>query len=119
MKKLFNLLSIVLVVYTLAACEYAKIYPDIPSPSTPVSYGTDIQPIFTKGCTCHKPGGPAPDLVAGSSYQSLKDNSLFVAGDAASSILYQKVSSGTMASYCDATSAALIKNWINQGALNN
>ncbi|MCX6287850.1 MAG: hypothetical protein NTY96_12110 [Bacteroidetes bacterium] len=119
MKKLINLLSLLLVLYALAACEYAKIYPDIPSPSTPVSYSTDIQTIFNKGCTCHKPGGPAPDLAAGSSYQSLMDNNLVVAGNAASSVLYQKVTTGSMSSYCDATQAGLIKNWINQGALNN
>lgn len=119
MKKLINLFSVLLVLFALAACEYAKIYPDVPSPSVPVLYATEIQPIFNSGCTCHRSGGPVPDLAAGSSYESLMSNNLVVAGNAASSVLYQKVSSGTMSSYCDATQAGLIKNWINQGALNN
>ena len=118
MKKLINLLSVLMVLAVLVSCEYAKIYPDVPSPSTPVSYATDIQPILS-GCTCHVPGGPAPDLRAGKSYQSLMDNNLVIAGDAASSILYQKVSTGSMSGYCNSTDAGKIKNWINQGALNN
>ena len=119
MKKLINLLSVLLVLASLAACEYAKIVPDVPSPNTPVSFATDIQPIFNKGCTCHKPGGPSPNLTAGNSYESLMTNNLVVAGNAASSILYQEVSTGGMSAYCDATSAGLIKNWIDQGAKNN
>jgi len=119
MKKLINLLSVLLVLAALAACEYAKIVPDVPSPNIPVNYATDIQPIFTKGCRCHKSGGPSPDLTAGNSYESLMTNNLVVAGDAASSVLYQEVSTGGMSAYCDATSAGLIKNWINQGAKNN
>jgi len=119
MKKLFNLFSVLLVLSVLVACEYAKIVPDNPSPSTPVLYGTEIQPIFTKGCTCHKSGGPLPNLAAGASYQSLIDNKMVIAGDAANSILYQEVSTGGMSGFTDASQAALIKNWINQGALNN
>ncbi len=119
MKKLITLFSVILVLSALASCKYAKIVPDVPSPNTPVSYATDIQPIFTKGCTCHKAGGPLPDLSAANSYQSLTTNNMVVAGNAAGSILYQEVSTGGMSAYCDAASAGLIKNWINQGALNN
>lgn len=120
MKKLLNLLTVLLVLSTLAACEYAKIVPDVPSPSTPVSFATDIQSIFNAKCVgCHKPGGPMPDLLASGSYQSLMSNNLVVAGNAANSILYQKVSAGSMSGYPDATEVALIQNWINQGAKNN
>jgi hypothetical protein len=47
------------------------------------------------------------------------DNNLVVAGNASSSVLYQEITTGAMSAYCDATSSGLIKNWINQGALNN
>jgi hypothetical protein len=47
------------------------------------------------------------------------DNTMVVAGNAGSSILYQEVSTGGMSGYCDGSSADKIKNWINQGALNN
>jgi len=119
MKKLINLLSILLVLSALAACEYSTIVPDVPSPNVPVNFATDIQPIFTKGCPCHVPGGPTPNLTAGNSYASLTTNNLVVAGNATSSILYQEVSTGGMSAYCNAQSVALIQNWINQGAKNN
>ena len=119
MKKLVTLLTVFLVLASLSACKYATIVPDVPSPNVPVLYSTQIQPIFNSGCTCHKPGGPVPNLTAGSSYKSLMDNSLVVAGNASSSVLYQEITTGAMSAYCDATSAGLIKNWINQGALNN
>jgi hypothetical protein len=119
MKKLINLLSVFIVLALLVSCEYAKIHPVVQSPNTPVSFTTDIQPIFNKGCTCHKPGGPLPDLTVGKSYKSLMDNTMVVAGNAGSSILYQEVSTGGMSGYCDGSSADKIKNWINQGALNN
>jgi hypothetical protein len=120
MKKLINLLSVILVFASLAACEYAKIVPDIPSPNVPVSFATDIQPIFSAKCTgCHRPGGLTPNLTTGNSFESLTSNNLVVAGNAASSILYQKVSAGSMSSYPTATQVGLIQNWINQGAKNN
>jgi len=121
MKKLINLLSVFLVLSALAACKYATVVPDVPSPNVPVYFAADIQPVFNNNhcINCHKSGGTIPDLTTGNSYQSLMSNNLVIAGDAASSVLYQKVSTGTMSSYCDATSAGKIKNWINQGALNN
>lgn len=119
MKKVINVLSLFLVIFALAACEYATIVPDVPSPNVPVLYSTQIQPIFTSNCVgCHKAGGPMPDLTAGTSYANLMNNKMVIAGDANNSILYQEVTGG-MQAYCDATSAGLIKNWINQGALNN
>jgi mono/diheme cytochrome c family protein len=120
MKKCINFFTVFLVLASLAACKYATIVPDVPSPNVPVSFATDIQSIFNGGCTnCHRSGGQSPNLTTGNSYQSLMTNNLVVAGNAASSVLYQKVSIGTMSAYCDATSAGKIKNWINQGALNN
>lgn len=120
MKKIINVLSLFLVLSGFISCEYATIVPDTPSPNVPVYYKTDIQPYFNKQCvSCHKSGGPKPNLVAGSSYQSLMSNNMVVAGNADNSILYQKISTGSMSGFSDATSNGLVKNWINQGALDN
>ena len=120
MKKTVIILSVLLVIFALASCKYATIIPDVPSPNIPVHFAADIQPVFNARCVgCHRSGGHDPDLTAGNSYNSLISNNLVVAGNAASSVLYQKITTGTMSGYCDATSAGLIKNWINQGAKND
>ncbi|MEI6884844.1 MAG: hypothetical protein WCO02_10175 [Bacteroidota bacterium] len=120
MKKVINFLSLLLVISAFISCEYATIVPDVPSPNVPVYYKTQIQPFFNDKCvSCHKSGGPKPDLSAANSYQSLMTNNLVVAGNADNSILYQKISTGSMSGFSDPTNNGLVKNWINQGALDN
>jgi len=121
MKKVFNILSLFLVILALAACEYATIIPDTPSPDVPVSFKTEIQPYFTANCVkCHTNGGPMPNLIEGKAYQSLISNTLVIAGDAANSKLYTEIiTGGGMAGFSDAKSNGLVKNWINQGAKDN
>jgi len=120
MKKVINVLSLFLVIFALAACEYATIIPDVPNPEVPVSFKTQLQPVFNSNCIgCHKPGGTLPNLTEGNSYQSLTTNNLVVAGNADNSILYQEISSGTMKGFSNAEFNGLVKNWINQGAKDN
>ena len=74
-------LFLILVLFTLAisSCKYNFIVPieeevpvDTIPEDQPVSYATQIQPIFTNKCiSCHKSGGTAPNLVAGSSYNQV------------------------------------------------
>ena len=118
-KKLMNVIFLAGVVI-LGACEYATITPDVPSPTQTVSFSNDLIPFFQISCAgCHKSGGPAPDLTSANAYQSLVSNNMFVPNNAAGSILYQKVSTGSMVQYSNATSTQLVKNWINQGGKNN
>ena len=95
-----------------------------------VSFAAQIQPIFTANCTtgCHTAGGIGPmSLVAGLAYDNLVKSApqRVIAGSSAASVLYGRVSGtivpqmplgGTPLSAADQT---LIKNWIDQGALNN
>ena len=97
-------------------------------PVTAVLFSSQIQPILTNNCTsgCHSPGGISAfmNLTAGNAYASLVPQRV-TAGNSVSSLLYQRVSGAmtpqmplgrTPLSNAD---QALIKTWIDQGALNN
>lgn len=125
-----------------AGCDTAVNMPGSGSSGT-VSYANDIQPIFTAQCiNCHATGGVAvlagiPLLLTeGDSYdmlvnqQSVQDTSLtfVIPGDSANSLLFLKVEAtlppigvrmplgGNALSDSD---VALIRDWIDQGAMNN
>lgn len=92
-----------------------------------VSYSAQIQPILAAECDiCHS--AEAADLVGGGNNLDGYDNvwNYTEPGDAGNSLFYQSVEwvpgasfmpkSGSKLSNCE---LALIRNWINQGALNN
>jgi DNA polymerase II small subunit/DNA polymerase delta subunit B len=116
---------------------------DLPEPQDSVSFKDQIQPIFNADCIdCHVTGGSASlfgiDLLLteGESYNhlvnqvSVQDASLTLVapGDAESSLLFLKVNSSSppvgegmplAGSPISASDQALIRDWINQGALDN
>lgn len=75
-----------------------------------------LQPLCV---SCHG-SGASPDL---SSYSSFATNTTFVVpGNAAQSLLYQMVQSGSMpqgGTALNSTQLSLIQEWIDEGALNN
>lgn len=122
MKRLLRLISILSVVIVFNACEYTTMHPPVEDPNVPVSFNTDLQPLFEKQkCTdCHKTGGTKPDLTAGNSYQSIMSGDMVVPGNAAASVFYQKIASGgSMSAYSSSELTGKTMNWINQGAKNN
>jgi uncharacterized membrane protein len=91
-----------------------------------VSYSRDIYPLVERRCIkCH--GGEFPsEGLSMESYQSLMSGSqngqVIVAGDANNSLIIEKIESGEMpkrASNLTAEQIELIRQWINEGALNN
>ena len=116
-----------------------------PAPPTgeTVSFSADVQPIFNAHCTtCHRAGGFADlsgialRLVEGISYDLLVDQpssqradlTFVVPGNSAASLLFLKVSSDSppVGSTMPLTGArlsssdlGLIRDWIDQGALDN
>ena len=90
-----------------------------------VSFQTDIQPIFTQNCiNCHKAGSTAPDLTSGVSYAAITSGGFVVASNADGSELYNRLNGvgGALMPTSGALPAdkiALVKQWINEGALNN
>ena len=103
-----------------------------------VSFSGRIQPIFNNNCAlsgCHDAAGTASgmSLVAGSSYDNLVNRiatssggTRVVPGDSGNSVLWLRVSGTSLgnrmpknASPLSASDQQSIKDWIDQGALNN
>jgi len=109
-----------------------------------VSFATQVRPILVNNCSgCHSPGGAAVvnngiamHLTEGEAYDSIVNQpsgqdatwTLVVPGDSSSSLLYLKVSTDNppvgvrMPRFAPRLSGAeigLIRDWIDQGALNN
>lgn len=108
-----------------------------------VSFSTDIQPLLSTACTgCHSPGGAAMlagipmDLRAATAYEDIVNQpsvqdatwTLVAPRNAQASLLFQKISSDDppvgdrMPRFAPPLSAAqieLIRDWIDQGALDN
>ena len=108
-----------------------------------VSFAQQIQPIFSAQCSGYHTNGGLADLqgialklVAGQSFAGLVnqtssqrlDLTLVIPGDSANSLLFLKVSSSSppvgsrmplIGSVLSATNQGLIRDWIDQGAMNN
>lgn len=108
-----------------------------------ISFSGRIQPIFTPTCTvCHSPGGVADlsgialqltedvayDLLVNQASVQDESFTLVVPGDSASSLLFLKINSNSppigdrmplFSSVLSADEIALIRDWIDQGAMDN
>jgi len=92
-----------------------------------VDYQTQIQTIFNNNCTsCHINGGAYYGGLDLSSYDSLmvgdsQNGPVVIAGDHASSLLWQKVNSGAMPPQnnpdLSTDEVSLIAQWIDEGAI--
>lgn len=128
-----------------ALCMALQCPVNVPGPvtGTTISFANDIQPIFNDLCIgCHVTGGFADQsgialrLVAGQSFdllvnqKSVQDTSLtlVIPGDSANSLLFQKTSQDTppvgatmplVGRRLTSTELALVRDWIDQGALDN
>lgn len=112
----------------LASCQYKyTIEPIIPppDPTDTIFFSTDVAPIWSNGdfCTqCHKTGATKPDLTAANAYADITGMGLVNTDSPASSIIYDYPLKGTSThswkKYSD-SQAAIILQWIEQGALNN
>ena len=92
----------------------------------PVSFATDIIPIFNKSCNlsgCHSSGGKAPNLTDANAYNSLITGNYVNTGDPKSSTVYLwitgKKSTPMPVGGINKDYNALILAWIKQGAQNN
>ena len=125
MKKRLIFLFTVLLALFVSGCKYDFI---LPVPVTPVtgdvSFATQVVPIFNTGskCTsCHKPGGQSPDYTAANAYASIvpalvnlsaPDQSMIYTfpGPTTATHSWKKLTAGE---------AAIILQWVKQGAKNN
>lgn len=108
--------------FVLASCTYdTKEFEEVVIPDE-VSFSVDVVPIFEAKCNdsgCHS-GAISPDLQADVAY-----NNLIFGGyvtdtiAAANNLLYTKIDGGSMTSYASDQDRALIKIWIEDGAIDN
>lgn len=119
---------LILVLFSLffSGCKYDFILPvevpDIDNGGEPISFATQISPIFLASdkCTsCHKPGGlGSPDFSNPATLYSKIVPGLVNTTSPESSLLYTKAASGSHYAKVSATEAALILQWIKEGANN-
>jgi hypothetical protein len=127
MKKYNIFLIIILVTLLFAGCKYDFILPEevpVINPDVPVSFATQIAPIFSNGdkCTsCHKTGGQTPDLSSANAYSQTVPAFVVLTSPETSMIYSFPAPTSTTHTWKKYTSseAALILEWIKQGAKNN
>lgn len=128
MKKNIIFLTLILFSLFIAGCKYDFVLPvEVPvidNGGNPISFSTQIAPIFSNGdqCTkCHKPGGfGSPDLSNSATIYSLIVPKYVNTANPASSTIYINAFSGSHNNAkVSATEAALILQWITEGAQNN
>lgn len=121
MKKRAIFLILILFSLFINGCKYDFILPVETTPinngGQPISFATQIVPIFADKCiTCHNT--QAPLLTADVAYAQIMIKDVNTASPA-SSKLYINASSGNHYAKVSATQAALILQWITEGANNN
>ena len=131
MKKLFQFILMIIMGLVINACYYdafpenEEVIIDDPGDGTPtedVSYQNDIIPLWSQCTSCHS-GNEPPDLQNNSRQNLL--NGFVVPNDADASILYKSllgidgVSLMPPGSQWSTAKINLVKDWINQGALDN
>ena len=125
MKKRLIFLITILFSLFITSCRYDFV---LPVPEVPVtgnvSFATQVAPIFSTGskCTsCHKPGGQSPDFTAANAFGSImpalvnttspaQSKIYTFAGPTTATHTWKKLSAGE---------AAIILQWVTQGAKNN
>lgn len=123
MKKTLNTALLIAISLFLNSCYY-DVFPEETTdnpiePTEDVSYATDITPILANCVGCHTSSSTLN--LTDNTYTNLLKN-VVVSGDSDQSKLYTYFSEGghSVNGYTlNATDIALIKDWIDQGALNN
>jgi mono/diheme cytochrome c family protein len=126
MKKRIQFLIIIVAILGMTGCRYNWILPEEdvdPNPGgEPISYATQVQPIFDSKCiSCHNTGGTAPDLSTGKSYNQVVPGYVNLSSPAESDIYYFPSPSSTVHTWKKYSSneAKIVLTWIEEGAKNN
>lgn len=126
MKFLKSLIFISFAMVMFAGCQYNWILPEEttdPNPGgEPVSFATQVQPIFTAKCvSCHNTGGTSPDLSSGKAYNQVVPGYVNLTTPAESKIYTFPAPTTSVHSWkkLSANEATLLLTWIQEGAKNN
>jgi hypothetical protein len=106
----------------LASCTYEEISPKKVEVPDSVKFSANIIPIFNASCNqsgCHIKGGIPPDLTPDNAYVSLTFFGYVDVDVPEESIIYEEITTGSMAKFATNQDRELILKWIQQGALDN
>ena len=121
----FKLLSASLMFFLAftTGCFYDQVYiaPEDPDLGPdPVSFATEIQPVFTAKCIACHPPTRGLDLTEGNAYASINNATYINLGTPAESLIYTKPDpTGSHPQKYSTTEAAIVLKWIEEGAPNN
>lgn len=130
MKKIFSLFVFLGIVFSSCVTNVEDVSQPAEEPDEVISYSEDVQPIFNQNCTvCHGNNGGI-SLVSYQATTSGNGNNyganLIIPNDADASGLIDKLEPNPdfgqimpQGGSLTATEIAIIKAWINQGALDN
>ncbi|MBK5214899.1 MAG: hypothetical protein JJE55_14730 [Flavobacteriaceae bacterium] len=125
MKKIFQFLLMIGMSMMTFSCYYDELedQTELPLPQN-ISFQDQVQPVFNQNCVnCHN-GNQNPDLRSGSSFTALLGGGFVIPTDSENSILYKSLigqgappmpPSGGISQ----TKINVVKQWIDEGALNN
>lgn len=117
MKKHPIFLILILFALSIGSCKYDYILPEVVPVVNNVSFSTQVAPIFAEKCVaCHN--HQTPLLTADVAYSQIVPNYVNTTSPESSKI-YTVPSSGTHYAKVSAAQAALILQWITEGAKNN
>ena len=129
MKKVIKLFVLGGALLLSGACENDKFEEELPVVKDNISFALDIQPILNVQCAgCHNPANAEPDLREGFAYSSLMegDEEGIIPGDSEGSELVEMLERNSEdgnnmppATPLSPLNIALIRKWIDEGALNN
>jgi len=122
--KPISILNIVLFLagLTLVSCTYDEIAPKKADVPAVVSFAADVIPILNANCNatgCHAAGGQPPNLSEANAYISLTLYGYVDILDPQASLIYEKITTGTMKQHASEQDRAIILKWIEQGAQEN
>lgn len=110
----------------ISSCQYEFIEPEriIIDPTVEIKFSQEIAPIFSNNnnCTaCHRTGATPPDLTAERAYNAIVPSLINTTDPEQSSIYWHAHPNSTTHSWkkYSLAEAALILEWIKQGAKNN
>lgn len=122
--KILTGIAAALIITGLAGCYKDVYYPDF-DPNSPISFSSDLLPIFVRSCSesgCHD-AGPAhqPSLTEANAYNSIVNGGYINLTVPENSVIYSVVKSGEMppTGALKSTDVQKILLWIKNGAPNN
>jgi len=119
LKHFIKFISILTLVFTVS-CEFETIEPIDIDITDPISFSTELQPIFDAKCiTCHS--STKPVLTSAVSYNNLINGDYININDPEDSELYEKVADGHPGGNNSLTAEEMAKllKWIEDGAEDN